>query len=318
MKIPKSLKEVSERGTTFWNVINEILRMSPLLVVIGASYLYLWEAPQLVSSMISLSIVFMLLAAIHVARQFLQPYIKLGALIAKASETSLGAAIVFAVSMAFIMLVLFLAVVKAETYDQKMLNRATPYIPVLKQSFVKYWADAPLKYCECGKIEQESSWSRFAELHTSREWGVSFSQITIAYNKDGTVRFDKFKEAKRRYKELQGWEWKDRFNVKMNFTFIVLEDKRNFLIMKAYFSNDINRWAASMIAYNAGSDTVWNRRALCKTTEGCNYKVWFGGLDTVKTKGEDKLLYGRPLWQARNEYPYKIIFKRSPKYIGRI
>jgi uncharacterized membrane protein len=303
-------------NNTFQRLKEEFKRTWLLLLVTIIPIALFAEAPQIISVVIVLSMISFVLWVIHMQRQWMWPYLNLGDFVNRAKNSAVASAIVFATVVLFMMLVVWLAVAKAECYDQKMLKRASPYIPKLVSTFDKYWDKAPLRYFEGGKIEQESSWNRLAELHTSRELGVSFSQLTIAYNANGTVRFNKFEEAKARYKELQRWEWKDRFNAEKNFIFIVLEDRRNFMLMKPYFQDNLNRWAALMIAYNAGSGTVWNRRAICKTTEGCDSSKWFGGLDTVRMLFENKLLYGRPLWKARNEYPDKIIFQRSPKYMG--
>jgi len=194
-----------------------------------------------------------------------------------------------------------------------MLDRATPYMPMLIDIFKQYWIEAPMKHIEPGKVEQESLWKEKAELKTSREYGIGLVQITQAFRKDGSVRFDNFLEAKKRYKEFLGdWQWEDRFNPKYQLTYSILTDKHNFNIL-SFFKNPQERWAGTLVCYNAGCGTVLNRKALCRATKGCDITKWFGGLDSVHLKSEEVLLYNKPLWIARNSYPTSV-FDRSIKY----
>jgi len=194
-----------------------------------------------------------------------------------------------------------------------ILERAAPYMPMLIDIFNMHWNEAPMKYIETGKIEKESLWKEKAELKTSREYGFGLGQITQAFRKDGSVRFDNFMEAKKRYKEyLGGWQWEDRFNPKYQFTYSILTDKHNFNVL-SFLDNPKERWAGTLVCYNAGCGTVLNRKALCRTTEGCDESKWFGGLDSVHLKSEEGLLYNKPLWIARNNYPTSV-FDRSIKY----
>jgi hypothetical protein len=221
----------------------------------------------------------------------------------------------FCIVFMFVFLILMLAISDTFPYsNSEVLKKAEPYLPTLKNIIQEYWKDVPMKETIPAQIEAESGWKVNAELRTSREHGVGFSQITIAFNKDGSVRFDNFKEAKRKYKELTDWNWNDKFNAKYHFTYLCLTDKSNFNNMSKLFTKNIDRWAGTLVSYNAGRGTVLNRRALCKITEGCNFNLWFGGCNTVKMKGEDKLLYGQKLYEMRNKYPFNIIFKKSEKY----
>jgi len=195
-----------------------------------------------------------------------------------------------------------------------MIKRATPYIPLLKNIFNKNWADAPMKYIIAGQISQESGWKERAEFETSREYGFGFSQCTIAFYKNGKVRFNNFLNAKRKYPiQLNGWTWEDRFNATYNLTYSVLTDHSNFIMVKPLFKNDKERWAGTLVSYNAGYGAITTRRSICKLTEGCDYLLWFGGLDSVRSKTEENILYGKPLWLERNNYPV-LVFNKSYKY----
>lgn len=296
------------------NFLWEILKVSPLLVILLAAWIIFGKSPQLYSALMSLSMLAIILLAINIFRQFMFPHIKMGQLVKIASKNPIGAAIVFFATMLFIMMVVMITMASAS--DEVMLSRAKPWIPTLQKNFKIYWPDAPLKHYQPSQIEQESLWKQFAELKTSREHGRCFSQMTIAYNKDGTVRFNKFIEARQRYKELRGWDWQnDPFNAQYHLLFVTLEDHRNFLAFNDTFSTDMDRWAATLVCYNAGCTTVRSRWSVCEKTPGCDSSRWFGGLDSVASVSEAKaLLYGRPLAAERNKYPRLIIFTRSLKY----
>ena len=289
----------------------EMLKISPLLIVIGVAVFVFKQMPQLYSALMTLSMLAIILIVVNVARQFLFPHIKLGALIHKASESSIGAAIVFFGTVLFIMMIVFVSMARADT----MTDRARPHIPVLQENYQKYWPDAPYKHYMPAQIEQESLWKQFAQLKTSRELGRGFSQMTIAYRADGSVRFNKYVEARQRFAELRGWDWQnDAFNTEYNLLFVVLEDHRNFLTYRN-FSDDMSRWAATLVCYNAGCGTVNTRYSICKTTPDCDSSKWFGGLDSVASTGEKSAqIYGRNLAGERNKYPRTVIYVRSPKY----
>jgi len=200
-----------------------------------------------------------------------------------------------------------------------VLEKAELILPELKFTINKYWNKLYYKHFIAGQIEQESCaslrqcWNPKVENKTSREYGFGLSQITIAYDKLGNVRFNNYLEAKRKYKELTGWTWEDRFNLQYQLTFIVLEDKSLYNSVKNLFSDEINRMAGAFVSYNAGRGAVLQRRALCKNTEGCDFNLWFNGLDTVYLQYETKMLYNQKLYELRNRYP-KNILKKSEKY----
>lgn len=220
----------------------------------------------------------------------------------------------------FIILLCYISIADAMTYDQ-ILTQAKPQLPVFKQVVYTYWPESPNQQYFPGLVEQETCsnlhncWNPNVQLKTSREYGFGLGQVTVAYGAHGKVRFNNFTEAKERYKQLSAWQWDDRYNPKYQLTFIVLELKNLFLPLASYFKDDINRWAATLVSYNAGSRTIMDRIAACVATKGCDKTQWFNGLATVSLPYEKKLLYGVPLYERRNEYPNNIINIRSPKYI---
>ena len=193
-----------------------------------------------------------------------------------------------------------------------MIERAKPYKPVMEDILLKYWADMPDKSIIYGEVEQESGWKSKAHLHTSREDGYSLAQITIAYDSNGKVRFNNFLNAVQ-LEPLKKWDWKtDPYNERFQLTYLVLQLKSNFATNRRIMKNDQEAINSTLVSYNAGYGRVLKRRSNA-VIMGNDKTAWVNGLDKSYGKGEMTLLYGRPLWQAVNEYPI-VIRKKSIKY----
>jgi len=281
--------------------------------IIALAVVIFGDVSQIKLQLYTLSMSLFVLLALYVVRRWMFPEVSLTKLSKKASQSSIGAAIVFASVIFFVVMILLVTVAKAQMTDENILKKAEPFMPMLVETFEEHWAQAPQKYNEGGKIEQETCgslsqcWNPKVKFKTSQEEGFGLLMITV------TDRFNNFEEAKK-YKELKNWLWDDRYNPKYQMIYGVLRDRAQFAKYATMLEGDREIWAATLVAYNAGSGTVLQRRALCLITEECNPKLWFGGLDSVHKSYEDRILYGRPLWKMRNTYPHNIIKIRSEKY----
>jgi hypothetical protein len=220
-------------------------------------------------------------------------------------------------SLTIIMILIFCGTAFSAT---TALERSKPYLPILSSVIRAYWPAAPGKPIMAGKTEQECGWKERATLHTKwanghdREVGRGMGQITAAYNKDGAERFNNYRNAVR-MKALRAWDWQnDPYNVRYQLTYSVLTDRSNFTMVRPYAESDYQAWKMALVCYNAGQGRWLSRRHNAKA-KGLPAERWDNGLDQAYSTGETKLLYGRPLYQAVNEYP-TIIFKRAEKYKG--
>jgi hypothetical protein len=181
-------------------------------------------------------------------------------------------------------------------------------LPHLLAAYRAQWPDAPAKYVSAGQVDQESGWDEKAHLHTSREDGYGLGQMTI------TKSCNIFKGAVK-YKALKGWDWsKDPYNPLYQLTFLVLQDKDNYIQSKAV--NAEERWKIALVRYNAGDGRI-NIRRRYAIAKGLPTDRWTGGLELAHGPAEYSILYGRPLWKAVNEYP-DIICRKAEKYKGAI
>lgn len=200
----------------------------------------------------------------------------------------------------------------AATCHADALSRAQKYLPLYRELLNEHWFGMPLPHLPCGQVEQESSWKPRATLKTSRELGRGLAQMTIAYRSNGSERFNIYREAVR-WKALKRWDWQSApYNERYQLTFMILQDRMNFGMMRPMFRDDVEAWKATLVCYNAGRGRVLARRAIARSRDSPTDR-WTGGLDAAHGPKEDRRLYGRPLWQAVNEYPIKI-FRRAEKY----
>ena len=211
--------------------------------------------------------------------------------------------------VAIVITVLILAVTYSHAADLPagyLKHQAT-----LNQVMSDHWPTAPLPQLIPAQVEQESSWKERATLKTSRELGRGLVQLTIAYT-GGKERFNAYKDATG-YAPLRGWDWRtDPYNVQNQLTYLVLRDRATFAQARLMMANNTEAWRATLVAYNAGMGRVITRRKNA-VLMGLDKTRWVGGLDQAHGPAENKLLYGRMLWQAVNEYPV-VIFKRAAKY----
>lgn len=266
-----------------------------------------------------LSMFAFILLVFHLIRKSLFPYINLERFTNKAAKDPIASSIVFAMIIIFIISLCYITVANAMT-NQQILDQAKPTLPLFKYVVYQHWTNAPRQQNFPGTVEQETCaslkkcWNFNVQLKTSREYGFGLGQITIAYTKQGKVRFNNFLEAKKKYTELSQWQWDDRYNPTNQLIYMVLRLKQSFQSMESFFKDDDNRWAATLVSYNAGPKAVMDRIAVCRFKKGCDKTAWFQGLDSAIPPHEKKSLYGKPLYIRINEYPENIIHIRANKY----
>ncbi len=205
----------------------------------------------------------------------------------------------------------------------KIPDRAVELMPSVIQAIDDIWPDMPQRSYFPAQIEAESCitlthskcWNPRAELKTSREYGFGLGQITIAYNANGTERFNVFTEVKRQHPDLKNWAWEDRYNPLLQIKAIVVKNKVNWNSIKWETADLDNKMAFLATFYNGGSPA--KDRTLCINTAGCDPSKWWGNVELYSTKSKVKLKeYGnRSLFEISREYPTKVLRTKRPKYI---
>lgn len=288
----------------------EALRVWPLLGVIVTTLLIIGDNAQLIVQLYDLSMVAMVVVVAHLVRKAMFPYVDLSRIVTRAENSGTGAGLIF---LAVIML-LSVIILSSTGHAAEIPERAKKLLPVLAAAIERHWPDMPLREIPAGQIEQESSWKADAELKTSREHGRGLVQLTIAYRADGSERFNSYRDALRHYRDLKSWDWEtDPYNVEYQLSYLVLQDRANYArVVNLGFFEPFQTWQAALVCYNAGPGRVLKRRAVALSQQ-VPVNRWDGGLASVHGADEERILYSRPLWQAVNEYPAKIL-ARSAKY----
>lgn len=200
---------------------------------------------------------------------------------------------------------------------------AVKYLPVLDHVLHQNWPTMTSQAIIAGQIEQESCisltskgcWNPNTELKTKVEYGFGLGQLTIAYKKDGSIRFDNFKEMKRRLPQLNGWKWENRFDPSYQLETIVLMDRGFYNGVKWPTASTDEQYGFMLSAYNGGMGGVMQDRVLCTKTAGCNPSKWFGNVEKNSFKTRIKQHgYGQSAFDINRGYVRNVMLVRQQKY----
>jgi hypothetical protein len=195
---------------------------------------------------------------------------------------------------------------------------AKVYLPALVSVLAQIWPGAPMPSFVAGQVETESCvslssarcWNPRAELKTSRELGIGLGQTTIAYNADGSVRFDNFAALRRQYAALNGWTWDKRFDARYQLTALVEMDHTLYLNVSGAAS-ETDRVVFALVGYNGGAGGLQSDRMLCRNTPNCDPSRWFGNVEKTSFKSRAIMRgYGRSPFQISRDYPKSVLSAR--------
>jgi membrane-bound lytic murein transglycosylase MltF len=197
---------------------------------------------------------------------------------------------------------------KLSTADQHVLTRALPYLPLLSAEVKRDWPDMPQPSTLAAQVEQESLWNPNAHLHTSREDGYGFAQLTV------TANMNVLNEVKTLDPTLRNWQFADRFDPQMQLRALVLKDKQGWRYLTGTY-DDREHLAMSFAGYNGGLGGVMSDRRVCRATQNCDQSKWY--LNTALTSLKAKVVssgYGQSFFQINRQYVVNIMSVRRSKY----
>lgn len=206
----------------------------------------------------------------------------------------------------------------AQAQQPKLPGQAEQLLPQLREQIDMVWPDLLLRPFPAGVISQESNWKPTARLKTHREFGCGLGQHTIAWNADGSVRFDSMAEMKALDPALRGWNLEDCYNVTYQLRATVLKLRMNDRGCEAVMENGVESLKCAAAKYNGGAGSVAKRIRACRATPNCNAGIWEQNLATQCPQSRVKVQgYGESFCDINSKYPGRV-FKRMEPFAGRL
>lgn len=174
---------------------------------------------------------------------------------------------------------------------------------------------ALIEHESCVTLRSNKCWSSTSELRSARERGIGLGQLTKAFNKDGSLRFDSLTEMRNRYRsELKELDWDTVYQrPDVQIRVIVLMTRDNY--SKLYdVKEPLERLTLTNVAYNGGLGGLQRERRQCSLVKGCDANKWFGHVERHCLKSK-KVLYGnRSACDINRTHSAKVMLYNLPKY----
>lgn len=203
-------------------------------------------------------------------------------------------------------------------------DNAVHYLPMLVKEQRQHWLDHPDAATLAAQVEQETCislkhkkcWSPTATLKTSREYGFGFGQVTVAYNADGSERFNTWKDLRAKHATaLRDWTWENRLDPELQLRALVLYDHQIYRTFAKHAATPLDQLAFTYAGYNGGAAGTLKEIRLCSGKEGCNPKKWFGNVEHTSGKSRKPWQgYGKSAFDINREYVHSILYLRVEKY----
>lgn len=174
---------------------------------------------------------------------------------------------------------------------------------------------ALIEHESCISLKHSRCWSPTSQLKTSREQGLGFFQLTRAWRKDGSLRFDTIKNLKRSYKEeLRELSWDNaRARSDLQIRAGLLLIKQNY---KALYGvkNEEARLHMTDAAHNSGVGNTQKERRACGLANNCNPGLWIDNVENHCQRSKRALYAGRSACDITKHHVRDVFFTRLPKY----
>lgn len=206
---------------------------------------------------------------------------------------------------------------------------ARTYLPMLQQQQAEVWPDHPYPATIAAQIEKETCitlkhskcWTPFAELKTKREYGFGFGQFTVAYNADGSERFNTWSDLKRQHaRDLRDWNWDKRFDPRLQLRAVVLYDKQIFAMFTKATDDQLQALMFAYAGYNGGPAGTLKEIRMCAATPNCDPTRWETrrgvlGVEAVSNKSRKPWNgYGDSAFTINRKYVKAILYEKVGRY----
>lgn len=264
----------------------------------------------------SLAVNILAIAFSHPARKGLFPYLDMEEL-ANDSKTMPGRGLVF---LGVCIVIAALLGLFGKSANAAVPDQAYQYLPVLRAELDKNWPGAPDRAYMGGLIEHESAcplkrscWKPTARLKSAREEGAGLGQLTRAWAKDGSLRFDKLAEMRASHPALREMNWANIYQrPDLQIRTMIVMVKADYL----RFTGTLSPLHFADAAYNGGWGGVQKERRACGLKTGCDPQRWFGNVEHVCLKSRTPLYGNRSACDINRHHVHDVIYSRAPKYRG--
>jgi hypothetical protein len=188
-------------------------------------------------------------------------------------------------------------------------NRLMPNMPY------PYYFGALIEHESCISLTHSRCWSPTSQLKSQREIGIGLSQLSKAYNPDGSVRFDVLSDlAKRHKQELKELSWntvRDRPDLQIRAMILLSRGNYNALYT---IQDPYERLAMTDVAYNGGLGGLQKERRVCGLSANCDPNKWFDNVERYCLKSKKPIYAGRSACTISRNHPVDTLKHRMPKY----
>ena len=167
----------------------------------------------------------------------------------------------------------------------------------------------------CISLKHKRCWNSMSQLKTSREEGAGLGQVTRAYNKNGTLRFDALSDMKKTYKqELREASWDTIYqkpDVQIRIMVLMLRDNYKKLYN---VPSDNERLKMVDASYNGGLGGLLKERRACGMASNCNPNIWFNNVELHCLKSKQAIYGNRSPCDINRHHVDDVFNNRLPKY----
>lgn len=213
----------------------------------------------------------------------------------------------------------------SQSVDTYIPPKAFEYREIINYELKEHFPNIPYRAYIPALIEKESCqhlkhvkcWSSMSKLKTYREEGGGLGQVTRAYNKDGSIRFDALQENIDRHPALlRGISWNNIYSrPDAQIRIITLMLKRSYDLLYE-IDDEYERVAMMDAAYNGGIGGVRKERLACSLIKGCDKDKWFGHIELHCKKSTKPMIgYGnRSICDIHRDHVRSVLRVKMPKY----
>lgn len=174
---------------------------------------------------------------------------------------------------------------------------------------------ALIEHESCISLTHSKCWNPKSRLKSAREEGAGLGQITRAYTKDGSLRFDSLADMRRKYPlELGEWSWYnvyDRPDLQIRAIILMMRDNyKSYSLVPDKFE----AYAFADASYSGGTRDLNSERRACMMISGCDANKWFGNVEKYCMKSKVALYGARSACDINRNHVTDVLIQRAPKY----